>query len=126
MQALSCAAVDDVTAWCVLALASAFAQSESPLQGLYTTLGAVAYIAIMVLLLRPLLAKAHQLVAKRGATDSPYYETCIFLLLIASAFTTEALGIHAFFGSFMMGLCVPKEGGFAEGLASRMELVVSE
>jgi Kef-type K+ transport system membrane component KefB len=110
----------------VLAVASAFAQSESPLQGLYTTLGAAVYIGIMVLLLRPLLARAHLCMAKKGAVESPYYETCIFLLLIASAFTTEALGIHAFFGSFMMGLCVPKVGGFAEGLASRMELVVSE
>jgi Kef-type K+ transport system membrane component KefB len=110
----------------VLAVASAFAQSESPLQGLYTTLGAIFYITIMVVLLRPLLAKVHQVVAKKGDTGSPYYETLIFLLLIASAFCTEALGIHAFFGSFMMGLCVPKDGGFAEALAGRMELVVSE
>ena len=109
-----------------MALASAFAQSESPLQGLYTTLGAICYIAIMVVIVRPLLGRLHKLVAAKNAANSPYYETGIFLLLIASAFTTEALGIHAFFGSFMMGLCVPKDGGFAEGLAARMELVVSE
>ena len=84
--------MDDVTAWCVLAVASAFAQSESPLQGLYTTLGAAAYIAIMVLLLRPLLARVHGCVLKKGDAGSPYYETCIFLLLIASAFTTEVSG----------------------------------
>lgn len=125
-QALSCAAVDDVAAWCVLALASAFAQSESPLQGLYTTLGAIGYIVIMAFVVRPVLARVHRLVDKKGGTSSSYYETVIFLLLIVSAFTTEALGIHAFFGSFMMGLMVPKDNGFAEGLASRMELVVSK
>jgi hypothetical protein len=48
------------------------------------------------------------------------------LLLIAAAFTTQGLGIHCFFGAFVMGLITPKEGGFAEGIADRMELVTGE
>lgn len=129
LQALSCAAVDDVLAWCTLALASSFAQSASALEGLYTCIGAVVYIGFMVGLLRPALGRLHRWLLRRGgpaALASPYYECFIFLLLIGSAFTTQGLGIHCFFGAFVMGIITPKAGGFAAGLASRMELVVTE
>ena len=48
------------------------------------------------------------------------------MLLIASAFTTEVIGIHSFFGAFVMGLIVPKSNGFADKLIPQMELVVVE
>lgn len=60
LQALSCAAIDDVLAWCVLALASSFAKSGSALLGLYTTLLAAAYVLVMIGILRPLLALLHR------------------------------------------------------------------
>lgn len=125
-QALSCAAIDDVLAWCVLALASSFAKSGSALLGLYTTLLAAAYIVFMVCVLRPLLATLHRLLVRKGLQASPYYMVFVFILLLASAFTTEGLGIHCFFGGFMMGLIVPKEEGFAASFVTRMELLVGE
>lgn len=126
LQALSCAAIDDVLAWCVLALASSFAKSGSALLGLYTTLLSAAYVFFMIFALKPCLALLHGFLAKKGLAENRYYLSCLFLLLLASAFTTEGLGIHCFFGGFVAGLVMPKEGGFAETLASRMELVVSE
>jgi Kef-type K+ transport system membrane component KefB len=113
LQALSCAAIDDVLAWCVLALASSFAKSGSALLGLYTTLLAAAYVLFMVIILRPLLALLHRALVRRQLQGSPYYTVFVFLLLLGSAFTTEGLGIHCFFGGFMMGLIVPKDDGFA-------------
>lgn len=98
MQALSCAAIDDVLAWCVLALASSFAKSGSALLGLYTTLLSAAYVLVMVLVLRPLLLLLHLALVARQLQGSPYYTVFLFLLLLASAFTTEGLGIHCFFG----------------------------
>jgi hypothetical protein len=55
-----------------------------------------------------------------------YYLCFIFMLLLASAFTTEVIGIHSFFGAFVMGLIVPKTNGFADQLIPQMELVVVE
>lgn len=126
IQALSCAAIDDVLAWCVLALASSFAKSGSALLGLYTTLLAAAYVAFMMVLVKPLLALTHRWLATKGLAQNRYYLSCLFLLMLASAFTTEGLGIHCFFGGFVAGLVMPTEGNFAEELAVRMELVVTE
>jgi len=126
MQALSCAAIDDVLAWCVLALASSFAKSGSALMGLYTTLAAAAYVLFMILVLRPLLALLHRFLASKKLESSRYYMSFLFILLLGSAFATEGLGIHCFFGGFVMGLIVPKDEGFADSLVTRMELVVSE
>lgn len=125
-QALSCAAIDDVLAWCVLALASSFAKSGSALMGLYTTLAAAAYVLFMVLVLRPLLALLHRLLVTKKLESSRYYMSFLFILLLGSAFATEGLGIHCFFGGFVMGLIVPKDEGFADSLVTRMELVVGE
>lgn len=100
--------------------------------GLYTCIGAVAYIAAMLLVLRPLLNCLHRFLMKRLCPEgSPlnnnrYYVSFIYLLLLASAFTTEGLGIHCFFGAFVMGFIVPKGGGFAAGLSASMEGVVGE
>ncbi|KAF8071287.1 CHX17 [Scenedesmus sp. PABB004] len=126
IQALSCAAIDDVLAWCVLAIASSFARSGSALLGLYTTLCAAGYVLAMVCAVRPLLRRVHAGLVARGAEGNRYYLSALFMLLLLSAFTTEGLQIHAFFGAFVFGLVVPKEGGFAESLVTRMDLVVTE
>jgi hypothetical protein len=47
-------------------------------------------------------------------------------MLIGSAYCTEAIGIHPFFGAFLAGLITPHTGGFAEQLVPKMELVTSE
>jgi hypothetical protein len=126
LQALSCAAIDDVLAWCVLALASSFAKSGSALMGLYTTLLAAAYVLFMMVVLRPILVLLHRFLVRKQLESSRYYLALLFILMLASAFTTEGLGIHCFFGGFVMGLIVPKDGGFADSLVTRMELVVGE
>jgi Kef-type K+ transport system membrane component KefB len=126
LQALSCAAIDDVLAWCVLALASSFAKSGSALLGLYTTLLAAAYVFFMMVIVKPILSVTHRWLAAKGMTENRYYLSCLLLLMLASAFTTEGLGIHCFFGGFVAGLVMPTEGNFAGKLAVRMELVVSE
>jgi Kef-type K+ transport system membrane component KefB len=125
-QALSCAAIDDVLAWCVLALASSFAKSGSALMGLYTTLLAAGYVLFMMVVLRPILVLLHRFLVRKQLDTSRYYLALLFILLLGSAFTTEGLGIHCFFGGFVMGLIVPKDGGFADSLVTRMELVVGE
>ena len=51
---------------------------------------------------------------------------CVFLLLIASAFFCDVLGIHSFFGAFVVGIICPKSGQFNAELFPKLELVTVE
>lgn len=117
---IACAAVDDVTAWCLLAFVVSMVRASNLAQAAWTTLFALLYIAAMVLVVRPFLARMGARVAsKDGLTQNVVAGT--LLLLLASAWATELIGIHALFGAFMMGAVIPKEGGLAEALAEKME-----
>jgi Kef-type K+ transport system membrane component KefB len=117
---IACAAVDDVTAWCLLAFVVSMVRASSVAQAAWTTLFALLYIAAMLLAVRPFLARLGARVAsKDGLTQNVMAGTLV--LLLASAWTTELIGIHALFGAFMLGAVIPKEGGLAEALAEKLE-----
>lgn len=126
LQAMSCAAIDDVMAWSTLAIASSFSKTGSPVNGFYTCFLAIAYVLVMYFGIRPVLEKTHSWLAQRKLQNNRYYFCGLFLLLIVSAFTTELIGIHAFFGSFFLGLLMPKSEDFTEELFQKMELCVME
>ena len=120
--AISCAAVDDVTAWCLLALVVGVAREQAT-AALVTALLALAYVALDA--------------GRRGAPGPPRGPSlralrrrgrgAVALLLIglvASALATEAMGIHALFGAFFLGALVPAESKLAQAMAGRMEDVV--
>jgi len=117
---LACAAVDDVTAWCLLAFVVAIARAHGPWQALWTTGLALAYILVMVYIVRPLLQRVG---ARVGGAESlsPTVVAGILLMLLASASATELIGIHALFGAFMLGAVLPKEGHLSETLADKIE-----
>ncbi|HEX6765185.1 MAG TPA: cation:proton antiporter [Polyangiaceae bacterium] len=118
-MALACAAVDDATAWCLLAFVVSIVRSEAASS--FVTLGlTVAYVAAMLILVRPIvgrLVRRQELLGQldRGAT------TAAFLALLASALATEAIGIHALFGAFLLGAIVPHESLLARELKHRIE-----
>ncbi len=117
---ITCAAVDDVTAWCLLAFVVSLVRASNLAQAGWTTLFALLYIAAMLLVVRPFLARMGARVAsKDGLTQNVVAGT--LLLLLASAWATELIGIHALFGAFLMGAVMPKEGGLAEALAEKLE-----
>lgn len=120
--AIACAAVDDVTAWCILAFVVAISRAEGLAQAALTTGLAVAFILVMLLLMRPLLQRLGSRVVSRGGLTPSIVAATLMLLLISSA-TTELIGIHALFGAFLFGAILPKEGKIAEGLARRVETV---
>ncbi|WNG48038.1 cation/H(+) antiporter [Archangium minus] len=118
--AITCAAVDDVTAWCLLAFVVSIVRATSLMEAGLTTVLAMLYIAFMLLLVRPFLARLGARVAsKDGLTQNVVALT--LMMLLASAWATELIGIHALFGAFMMGAVIPKEGGLAESLAEKLE-----
>src|SRR5262249_50246256 len=102
--ALSCAAVDDVTAWCLLAFVVGVAKAQVG-EGLLVVVGALAFIAFMFLVGRSLLRWLTR--HWGGEKHSPTLVTLIFVALLLSALTAEAIGIHAIFGAFLLGAMIP-------------------
>ncbi|MET0793095.1 MAG: cation:proton antiporter, partial [Polyangiaceae bacterium] len=118
--ALACAAADDVTAWCLLAVVVSVVHSSGVASALLTTLEAGAFAAFMLFLMRPLLARLGTRVTTReNLTQNVVALT--FVLLLASAFTSELIGIHALFGAFLFGTIMPRQGDYAHALAERLE-----
>lgn len=107
--ALTCAAIGDVAAWCLLALATAIVHS----QGLFSvavTIGLLLLFAVgMFLLVRPFLA----FVARRVPSASVLAVLSIIVLL-GSASVTNALGLHPVFGAFLAGIILPRKGTLVE------------
>ncbi|XP_078444501.1 cation/H+ exchanger 19 [Wolffia australiana] len=123
-MAMSAAAVNDVAAWILLALAVALSGSGSPLISLWVLLAGAGFVAFAALALRPGL----DWMARRSPDGEPVKEiyVCAMLtIVLAASFVTDVIGIHALFGAFVMGLVVPKEGPFAGALIEKIEDVVS-
>jgi Kef-type K+ transport system membrane component KefB len=120
--ALSCAATDDVTAWCLLALVVGVAQTRVG-AGLVVAVGTLAYLALMVLLARPLLRR---IVARWETERLPRGAVAfVFVALLLSALTTEYIGIHAIFGAFLLGVVIPHDSAVARAFPHQLEAVVT-
>jgi len=118
--ALSCAAIDDVTAWCLLAVITVIARPEAnqnPLPWHFAAL--IGYILAMVFLVRPALRRL--LPASATPDLARFGAAMIFLLL--SVWASEAVAVHALFGAFLAGIVMPKGGQLQEGLRDRLESV---
>jgi Kef-type K+ transport system membrane component KefB len=119
--ALSCAAIDDVTAWIVLAVVVVLVRSTESAVPLWLTIGGViVYAGVAIGLLRPWLARLHS----RFRTPSWLTQDglgMILLLALASAWITERLGVHSLFGAFLAGAILPKEKALVGELSRRFE-----
>jgi Kef-type K+ transport system membrane component KefB len=103
---ITCAAADDITAWCILAAVIAIVKAGTFASSIYIILLAVVYVIMMVFLVKPFLKKIGDLYATRENLSKPV--VAIFLLiLIVSSYLTEVIGIHALFGAFMTGVIMP-------------------
>lgn len=123
--AMSAAAVNDVAAWILLALAIALSGSgNSPLVSLWVFLCGFGFV-LCCSLVAP---RIFRWVVQRCPEGKPVDEIYICATLasvLAAGFVTDAIGIHALFGAFVMGILVPKEGPFASALVEKVEDLVS-
>ncbi len=120
--ALGCAATDDVTAWCLVALVVGVARAEVE-SAVLAAVGAVAFIAAMFLVVRPLAAR----VARRFDAPGPLHPAAVPGVLAAvllAALATEALGIHGVFGAFLLGAVIPHDSRLAREFTARLRDVV--
>jgi Kef-type K+ transport system membrane component KefB len=120
--AIACAAVDDVTAWCLLAFVVAIARSQGTANAVWTTALAAAFILAMLFVARPLLLRLYARVTSRERL-TPSIIAMILVVLIASSIVTEVIGIHALFGAFLFGVVLSKNTELAAALIERLETV---
>lgn len=118
--ALTCAAADDVTAWCILAAVIAVVQAGTVSSVLLTILLSVVYIFAMLAVVRPLLQRLGIRYASADNLNRTF-AVVAFAVLFLSAFATEAIGIHALFGAFVAGLVMPAQAGFRKMLTAKIE-----
>ena len=118
--AITCAAVDDVTAWCMLAMVVAVARADNWYAGLITTGYSLLYVGAMYFVVRPLLRRFEGLFEATGRLTQAMVAV-IVVLVLASAYTTELIGIHALFGAFLMGTMMPKGTRFVRTLSEKLE-----
>ncbi len=120
--ALTCAAVDDVTAWCMLAFVVSVATAQK--SGAVTTLAmALGYIILMLVVIRPAMVRLSLVYGNRGRLTQGVL-AAIFVALLLSASATELIGIHAVFGAFALGAMIPHDSGMARELTDRLEDIV--
>ena len=117
---LTCAAADDITAWCILATVIAIVNAGSFGSLLYIIALAIGYVFLMLKVVRPFLARVGELKNSRESLNKSV--VAIFLLtLIISAYLTEVIGIHALFGAFMAGAIMPANINFRSILIEKVE-----
>jgi Kef-type K+ transport system membrane component KefB/nucleotide-binding universal stress UspA family protein len=115
-----CAAVDDITAWCLLAVVVAVAGTAELGDAARTIVLLLGYLVVMVVAVRPLLGRLSAMVDRAGRLSQNVVAT-VFLLVLASALATDAIGVHAIFGGFMMGAVMPKDALFTRELVDKFE-----
>jgi K+:H+ antiporter len=118
--AISCAAIDDVSAWLLIALATTVAVAGSATEVVKTLALAVAFCVLMGFAVRPLLGRVSQAYDEAGRVPSGWI-AAIFAGILLSAYTTETIGIALIFGAFIMGLIMPRRAGLTEDVTGRIE-----
>jgi Kef-type K+ transport system membrane component KefB len=109
---MTCAAVDDITAWCMLAGVVAIVKSAGFAETLTTVALSLAFVVAMLGVVRPLLARVPAV---------PVWAA--LALALGSAWTTEEIGIHAIFGAFLAGAVMPRGNGVQQEVKLKLETV---
>lgn len=117
---ITCAAADDITAWCLLAAVIAIVKAGTFVSSLYVILLAIFYVVIMLFVVKPFLKKIGELYGSKDKLNKPVV-AIFFLTLIISAYCTEIIGIHALFGAFMTGVIMPDINKFRNVFIEKVE-----
>jgi Kef-type K+ transport system membrane component KefB len=123
VMALSAAAMQDATAWCLLAVVVGIAQSEAR-SALATILLTGAFVVFVLVVVRPV-ARWVLEHFDRAAPSPATVLSVVLAALLASAAATEVIGVHAVFGAFLFGAVVPGHLRIAAELREKLEGIVS-
>ncbi len=117
---ITCAAADDITAWCILAAVIAVVKAGTMVSALYTIVFAVLYVVFMLIVIRPFLRRLGDIYSNDESLVKPVVAV-FFIILIVSAYATEVIGIHALFGAFMAGVIMPPNLNFRKVFIEKVE-----
>jgi Kef-type K+ transport system membrane component KefB len=121
--AIACAAVDDVSGWCILAYIVVLIRASQSARPLWMTLAGLAvFLIVMIWGLRRIVTRFERHYGRNGALSDDAL-AMILLFVLVSSFSTEALGLHLLFGAFMAGTVMPKDARFVAYLTEKFESV---
>ncbi len=118
--AITCAAADDITAWCMLAAVIAIVKAGTFISSIYTILMAIAYVFLMLKLVKPFLKRMGDIYSNKEGLSKPVVAV-FFIILLVSSYATEVIGIHALFGAFMAGVIMPSTTNFRNIFIEKIE-----
>ena len=117
---ITCAAADDITAWCLLAAVIAIVKAGSFVSSIYVILLAIVYVIAMVRFVRPFLKRIADVHSSKTTLTKPIIGI-FFLVLIISSYLSEIIGIHALFGAFLAGTIMPENIKFRNLFIEKIE-----
>lgn len=117
---ITCAAADDITAWCILAAVIAVVKAGSFSGSIFVILMAIFYVFLMIKLVKPFLTRIAESQKGKGFINKALVAV-FFLILIISSYATEVIGIHALFGAFMAGAIMPENVKFRNLFIEKIE-----
>lgn len=120
VMAVACASIDDITAWCILAIVIAIVKTGSILGALITISLAMLYIFFMIYCIKPIVEKV---LSKQISSEKINLPVVAFVLVIVlfSSYITENIGIHALFGAFLAGTILPQNTNFKKLFTEKIE-----
>ncbi|MFC4164070.1 cation:proton antiporter [Epilithonimonas zeae] len=117
---ITCAAADDITAWCILAAVIAVVKAGSFSGSIFVIIMAIVYVFLMIRLVKPFLTRIAESQKGKGFINKALVAV-FFLILIISSYLTEVIGIHALFGAFMAGAIMPENVKFRNLFIEKVE-----
>lgn len=117
---ITCAAADDITAWCILAAVIAIVKAGSVWSAFYIIFIAVIYVIVMLKVIAPFLQRIGNKYADKESLSRPVV-AIFFITLLISSYLTEIIGIHALFGAFLAGVIMPNNLHFRNIFIEKVE-----
>jgi len=117
--ALGAGAIDDVTAWCLLAIVLA-SFDDNAMRAVYSIAGGLLFVAVAGLVIRPLLSRVRHKLVNESEQLTDVGLTVGLGCMALSAWFTDLIQLHAVFGAFVMGAMIPR-GPMATGLIARIQ-----
>lgn len=119
-MAIISAAIGDVTAWCILPFVIAIARAGDISNAWFSIFLTAVYVLVMLFAVKPVLQKLSERFFSNGNLHSTF-TAVVFLVLLASAYIAELIGVHALFGAFLAGAIMPQNISLRNIFTERIE-----
>ncbi|GJJ15877.1 hypothetical protein Clacol_010155 [Clathrus columnatus] len=122
---LSAGVGNDLVGWVLLALSVALVNASTGLTALWILLACVGWTLFLLFIVRRAVVWLAHRTGSIENGPTTFFMTAVMLMVFASAFFTDVIGVNAIFGGFLVGLIIPREGGLAISLTEKLEDMVS-